>query len=339
MSNASLAISFTADRGLSSTADRVFVHLEQVVPNEQQNSVTMFDIQQMVSRARNGMSARTYKSPGCPAYIDGDSIVMNFDFHAWPSDPDLIYALTSGLGNITDPIVIQKQVEFSATFEMSDVVEFDFILEDIDSAEWETECYDSQGRVVDNVTVEMDGYTTLRASAVVFGVVRIIGTKRGARHTLTSRLVKSQAEPPSQQEFDDSGAGRYTTYNDFMGMYWPSSNIDSWTDVHGEEQTPPPEPVNYTGLKLTNLKVSVTAHWVVDHEEKTDQLIIEAPQCIKDLLAVCDGDEDKILSGGDRTIRGGSGEDLPWNVYVSGCTGNFLVAIRPEEDESSWSGK
>lgn len=339
MTDTALSISFSAD-GDTTTTDSIFVHLEQVVPNEQQNTVTMFDIQQMVSRARNGMSARTYKSPGCPAYIDGDSIVMNFDFYAWPSDPDLVYALTSGLGNITDPQITHKQVQFSVTFEMSDVVEFDFILESIDGEpEWETECIDSKGQVVNDVTVEMDGYTTLRASAVMFGVVRITGTKRGARHTLTSRLVKHQPTVPTEEEFADLDAGRYLSYNDFLQMYWPSSNVNSWTDVNGVGQSVSSVPVNHTGLKLTNLKVSVTAHWVVGLEEKTDQLIIEAPQCIKDLLAACDGDEDKILNGGDRTIRGGDGEDLPWNVYVSGCTGEFLEAIRPEEDESSWSGR
>lgn len=346
MSESSLTISFL-DTYESVSTDRVFVHLEQKDHNEQQETVNMYDIQQMVARAKSGISARTYKSPGCPAYIDGDSIVMDFDFYAWPSDPNLIYTITSGLGNVTDPQIIQKQVQFSVTFEMSDIYEFDFILEDITSIDWETECYDSDGRVVEDVTVEMDGYTTLRASAVIFGVIRITGTKRGALHTLTSRLVKTQAEPPSEQEFNDSGAGRYATYYDFMGMYWPASNIDSWEDVYGNDQPVVEEQVNYTGLKLTNLKVSVTAHWFDGGEEKTSSIILEAPQCIKDLLTACgvdtDGDgipddwsdlEDILLNGMCLNPENTN----PWNVYVSSCTGKTLLAVQEEMDENAWCG-
>ena len=147
MSNGQLLIPFMDQEQVrSSGPDRIFVHLEQVEHNEQQDTVTMFDIQQMIARAKGGVSAKTYKAPGCSAWIEGDSIVMEFDFWAWPSDPDLIYTLSAGMGNVTSPQIITETVEFSRTFELSDVIEFDFILETLTSWRWETDCYDNKVR-------------------------------------------------------------------------------------------------------------------------------------------------------------------------------------------------
>lgn len=348
MSDNPLAITF-ADSSRDATMERRFVHLEQVKDEGFNETVSMYDIQQMVARAKGGTPALSYAS-GCSAHIDGDSVVAQFDFYAWPSRTDLPYAITTSLGTVSDASPVDLDVEFSATFELSDAYEFDFILSEITSYEWETECYDSYGRVVDPPEPTMDGFTTMVVPSPIFGVVRIKGVKRGAKFQIESRLVRYMEVPPDPDDYEDSGYGRHMTYSDFMGMYFNYSRIDTWTTGDNQDNSVPEDIINLTGIKIDSLKVTATSHWVdFEGNEAIESLQMEVPQCMQDLLAMCDGDEDTILNGGywwlnpngvpNDPCGDGSGQEPPTLVYVSSCTGEVLGTGQPDDDDTSWCGK
>lgn len=351
MVDAALTIPFTADQAATSTTERRFVHLEQIKRFESQKTVTMFDVQQMVARARSGKSARTYKPDDCPAYIRSNSLVTEFNFYVWPSSVDLPHTVFSSIGSVSAPEIIEKTVQFSATFKLTDVIEFDFVLTDIVSAVWETDCYDAEGQKIDVGEPYMDGLSTMRISKPAFGVVRITGIKKGAQHSVNVRLVKhvpaqSNGDLPTEEEFNESAASAHYTYQEWLSRFYGYTDVVSWNSRQGIE-TVPQEPVNMTGLSITNLQATVTAKWMgVDGEEKTKSLRMEIPQCLRDLLAACgvdtdgDGIPDYFGPGTGEEIFDicGDGDEPVTNVYVSACTVKKLLAVAQDDDESSWCG-
>ena len=325
-----------------------FVHLEQVVPDETKVSVTAIDIQRMVAMAKAGRSASNYKQPDCQAYIDGMSLVVDFRFYSWPRQVNLPYTVSSSYGAVSSPRIIRKLVQVSETFELTDAIELDYVLTGLDSYTWETECYDRNGKVIEpKPTVTVDGTTTLRCSEPCFGVVRIVGYKMGAEHTVTGRLVKYVPTPPAggtpdEESFKESGADSFYTYQKWLDEFFGYRDVATWNgeDIDGDAYT------NTTGLKITNLNITVTAKWEgVDGEEKTESLRMEVPQCVQDLLATCDPPSG-IDGGGGGTGDGNSTEDvillirkaenIPYNVYVSACDGKVITAVRQDKDGNSW---
>lgn len=352
MTDTTLSIQFANTTTVSTAGEQRFVHLEQINPDPQDEAVKAFDIQQMISRAKSGRSARSYRSAGCPASIDGDSILAIFDFYAWPSSIDLPYRVESTLGVVSDPRIIERSVEFSVTFEQSDVVEFDFILTDIRLAAWETECYNSNGQIIEVDGPWMDGDTTMRISEPAFGVVRIVGTKKGAQYSIETRLTKFvPAQPdgsvPTEAAFVESGASTFMDFSNWIGDMFQPTSISNWesNDAPAGQTVTMSVPVgstNLTGLSITNLIVTVTATWMgLDGEEETDVLRMDVPQCVKDLLSTCDNfygegeDSDKEDDLTGLCLMPPSG-DPPMNVYVSSCNGRVIKALPREEDDNDW---
>jgi len=347
MTEAALTISFTDSDSETATANRRFVHLEQIKESESKKTVTMYDLKQMVARAKSGLSARTYKPDKCPAYIDGNSVVSWFNFYSWPSSLTLPHTIGASLGNVSPPKMVEKAVDFSATFELSDTIEFDFMLTEVTSARWETPCYDKDGKVVDDLDDPvMDGLTTMRVDKPVFGVVRIKGKKKGGQHEVNVRLVKTipnkpDGTLPTEEEWIEAGGDGYGSYQDYLDQYYGFTDIKTWESNKGNEIVPN-EPINMTGLSITNLQVTVIAKWFDDGEEQSESLRMEIPQCLKDLLEACDGDGSN--ADGDQSIFNmcgsinGDGDPIV-NVYISSCTGIELAAIEEEQDENSWCGK
>lgn len=347
--DSALTISFTS-AGSGSSAPRIrapFVHLEQIKQPQIAKTVTMTDIASMIARARMGISARTYKPEGCAGAISGDTISVWFEFYVWPSAKDQPYAITASLGNVENPVVVHKPTEFSKTFELSDRIELDFIMDSIESYSWETDCWDADGvRVDEKPDVYLENYHTIRASKPVFGVVRIHGKKRGNKFTLTQRMVKTvpvkpDGSEPDEGDFNDSGAGHYYSYDEWLSKFFGRRNED-------DDGIQPP--VNLTGLRISNLQVSVTAHYFeLGGKPATETLRLEVPQCIKDLLEVCgvDTDGDGIIDSWDEdaifrstlTLCGPDDDDPPTIVYVSGCTGKKIGTRSAGDDDSGdWCG-
>lgn len=260
------------------------MHLEQIGQTATDKTASMFDLNQMVAKARSGVSALTYMRSDCTAHVAGDNLVVNFSFYVWPSSRDMRYRLDSTIGVLSDPQIVEDYTEFSLLFGLSNAVGLDFILTEINSIRWETPCYDSNGQQIPDVPLTIKNDNTICAEREVFGVARIRGRKWGKKHTLTVTLPKED-------------------------------------------------------LSISNLQASVTADWgdpttTLDDSSSTDTLQLEVPQCVKDILAWCDGDQASIenilfnIMGGISNICGAQSQtEKPRIAYFSTCTGSLIEVV------------
>lgn len=255
MSDTALNIPFSNDAGVNNTSEKRFVHLEQVMDPgfNPDKLVTMADIAQMVARARTGTSAQSYGYDNCPIRRTSYSIYSTwFNFYVWPSSMSLPHTLTSSIGNVSVPTIVHKQTEFSIEFEMQRAVELDFIMESITSVRWETGCYTAQGELVPDVTLEMDGLSTVVASEEIFGVARIRGIKIGAQHRLTVDLTSSV---PTQETTPGAGDGAYQIESDGY-----SGNYD-WVDnmpTLGATLRPQVYTIDFVNTEVFNVSGDIT---------------------------------------------------------------------------------
>ena len=135
MGNQALSIPFSA--GSSSATLRRFVNLEPVVPEETNDTVTMFDINQMVARAKSGISALTYVTQNCPLFeVDGNT-TTHLGFYVWPSSKTLDFKLETSVGEISEATIVNEYTEFSVLFGSTDSHTLDFILEGLEILFWE----------------------------------------------------------------------------------------------------------------------------------------------------------------------------------------------------------
>ncbi len=324
--NHSLQTNLTA-LSVTETTERRWVHLTQPVESGMDKTASMFDISQMIARARSGQSAFTYKKDNCPAGVTDTGVNVRLDFEAWPSFPTLAYTLSSNIGEISAPTIIEEYTEFSLIVGMTDAVELDFILKDISVLRWETDCYDKDWKpLADTPEISMDGLTTVRVEQVVFGVVRIRGTKVGARHELTTELKKSypvRPENPLPEEGIDA---------EDLEEYWAYTDVATCNGEPVDES----ETVDMTGLSLDNLEITITALWLnTAGKEESETMRLEIPQCIKDLLSACDGNLENF--GGEGTsICDLSDNPERLTVYTSGCTGKVLEERKSKDDPDTW---
>lgn len=317
----------------SSTAGSAqrWVHLSQPVESGMDKTASIYDLAQMIARAKSGRSAFTYKKNNCPAGVTDTGLNVRLDFEAFPSLPDLAHTLSANIGEVSPATLIDEYTEFSMVFEMSDVVELKFILSEITSWHWETDCYDVNWKPLsDQPEIAMDGLTTIRCEQAVFGVLRIRGKKIGARHRLTAKLLKSYPLRPDEPMPEEGISA------EDLEKYWAYTDIATWEGKPVDDL----ETVNMTGLSLDNLSIIITAKWInLDGEEETETMQLTIPQCIKDLLAACGGNLENF--GGGAFSPGTTICDLADNpdqltVYESGCTGKVLDERRTKDDPDSW---
>lgn len=323
----SLRTDLVADASKTETTARRFVRLTQPVESGMDKTASIFDLAQMIARARSGQSAVTYKKNQCPAGVTDTGVNVRLDFEAWPSLPTIAYTLFSNIGAVSPPTIIEEYTEFSLVFGMTDAVELDFMLKDI-TCYWEIECYDKDWKPLMDVPLPaMDGLTTVRTDQVVFGVVRIRGKKIGARHRLTAQLKKSYPVRP------DGPIPEEGISNEDLEKYWAYTDVATWNGEPVDEQ----DTVDMTGLSLTNLEIIITVKWKnTEGREETGTMPLTIPQCIKDLLAVCDGDLEKF--GGDDEIGICNLADNPeqLTVYVSGCSGEEIAVRNTGNNPDDW---
>lgn len=272
-----------------SAGGRTFVHLEQIGQTATDSTASMFDIKQMVARAKSGVSALTYMRSDCTAHVVGDNIVVTFSFYVWPSSREFQYHLSSTIGVLSDPSITEDYTEFSMLFGLTGSVGLDFILTEINNVKWETPCYDRNGQEIPDVALTIKDDNTICAEREVFGVVRIRGRKWGRQHSLVVTLPKED-------------------------------------------------------LSISNLQAYVTADWgdrttTLDDSTSTDTLKLEVPQCVEDMLAMCDGDQNSIenvlfnIMGGIANICGAiSQSKRPRIAYYSECTGELIEVVVGDTD-------
>ena len=294
-------------------------------------TASMFDVAQMIARARSGQSAFTYKKNSCAAGVDENgNVTVRLDFEAWPSFPSLDYTLEASFGFISPPEIIEEYTEFSTIFGKTDAVELDFILQDMSIAQWETGCFDLEGQPIYNQNIELDGLTTLRTDTKLFGVARIRGRKFGARHRVTTTLLKSFPVRPENPLPEDGITAA------MLDEYWAYTDVATWNG----EPVLDTDTINATGLSLDNLEITVTARWLnSDGEEETESMRLTVPQCVKDLLAACDGDLESFGaggSGGGTKICDSDDRENHLTVYTSSCTGKVIEERTTTDDPDSW---
>ena len=327
----SLQINLIASGSITPANSHRFVHLTQPHETGMDKTASMFDISQMIARARSGQSAFTYKKNNCPAGVTDTGVNIRLDFEAWPSSPDLPHTISANIGEVSPPTLIDEYTEFSLVFEMSDVVELKFILSEITNYHWETDCYDKTWKPLTTPPeITMDGLTTVRCDQPIFGVVRIRGKKIGARHRLTTKLLKSYPVRPDEP-LPEEGISA-----EDLEKYWAYTDVATWNGNPVDEN----ETIDMTGLSLDNLSITVTAVWLnSEGKEESFSMQLEIPQCIKDLLAVCDGNLENF--GGGAFTTGTTICDLADNpeqltVYQSGCTGKVIDERKTKDDPDSW---
>ncbi len=330
MTTQSLPINLQAT-GETSTAQKRWVSLTQPVENGMDTTASMYDIAQMIARARSGNSAFTYKKDQCSAGVDGNGNVnVRLDFKAWPSFPSLAYTVESSFGAISAPVITEEYTEFSVIFQKSDAVELDFILKNISQITWETDCYDLAGNKINSPDITVDGLTTLRTETKIFGVARIRGQKYGAQHRVTATLIKSLPVRP-ENPLPDAGVTA-----DMLAEYWAYTDIQTWNG----EPVNAAETVDMTGLHLDNLAITVTAKWInTAGEEESASMRLTIPQCVQDLLAACDGNLENFNGsngGGETGICNLADRESHLTVYTSGCTGDVLDKRTTVDDPDSW---
>jgi len=302
-----------------------FVHLTQPIEDGMNKTASIFDISQMIERAKSGMSAHTYKKDSCPAGVTKDGVTVRLDFNSWPSYPTIKHTIYSNIGEVSPPEIIEEYTEFSLVFGMTSVVEIDFILKDITSIKWETPCYDKKGRMLFNKEVWMDGLTTVRTSEELFGVVRICGTKVGAKHTLVANIIKSYPIRPDEPILEEG------ITSDMLEEYWAYTDVNTWNGEPVDEN----DTVDMTGLSIDNLSIVITSEWLdKDGKIATEQIGLNIPQCIQDLLSNCDGNLENSTNIGTKACS--SDDQQVLTVYISSCTGKVIEERITKEDPDSW---
>ncbi len=321
-----LTISFDG-KGASLSENR-WVHLTQPIESGMDKTASMYDISQMVARARAGQSASTYKKNQCAVVVSSNSITITLEFSSWPSSIPLEYIVEASLGTLSPKIYSYEYTEFSIVFGKTDAVELDFVLHSTASFTWETSCWSVDGLLLKNQDVTLDG-TTLRTEVPVFGVLRVIGRKLGFNHTVTCKLVPSIAEKPIAPDSN-------TTVQEFIDYFKPT-DLGTWDGIPVNPDTT----TNTSGYSITNLSVDITAKWLTaEGEEQKEVMRLNIPQCMKDLLSTCDGDLESFNNFED-TFDGESTHicDNPegnLTVYVSDCSGRVLAERLTATDPDGW---
>ncbi len=171
-----LRFTLSTDPGGSSSDS---LELVQIDAPDEGLDVTVSEIEEMVARARSGLSARTFRRDSCAMSFDVESetITAWYDFAIYPSDIDLSYNLTANMGVLSDQAVSSEYVEFSVVFEKSATVDLGFLLSDVISMTWEYPPHTPDGeRISSAPSVAIEG-TRLVLDQPAFAVLRVAGRK------------------------------------------------------------------------------------------------------------------------------------------------------------------
>jgi len=296
----SLIATFTGKTGADSTAR---VRLEQIVPAETSKFANVRDLYQAWLLAASGQPARLYRAGGCPIEFEGSTVRFFLGFYAWPSDPALPYNLTASLGQLGPGQRVEMAREYSEFVDNASIVALPFFMEDI-TATWETPTYTRYGERIPPPAISAAGIEAEFAREV-FGAVRIAGTAIGDYHVVTVEVDKTAwkeegQEPPAPSRGD----------------------VVIVTDLT-------PEKLNAD--KIANIEITVTVTWEQpDGTLGTDQLRLEIPQCVLDVLSFCPGGAPYYLLWCEKSSDR--------QVYYSGCTGE-VISVRDGVNEKSYCSK
>lgn len=291
-----------------------WVRLEQVKPRGLDKALGMAMLHQMWLNAATGNSAAMLQFLGCPIEVRGSKIHVFLDFYAWPYSPDLVYTLEAAHGNIINRRGAAEQREFSVFVNHDNIVLLPYYMPMV-SAQWLTDTFNTDGEVVPKPKIT-NHKTWLELDAEVFGVIRIRGVAQGELATCEMIIDKPVT---SDATTDATAAG--------------------WYDAPGGQTIYTPAPTEtQNSAKISNLKNTVTASWVVCVDDnggflglpediegecneavRTERLSLEIPECVENFLELCP-DMYQIV-----TLICEKAYTL--TVYYDACRGEVIKAI------------
>jgi hypothetical protein len=147
------SVSFS-DSESTDTSDSYVVTLEQ---DEYDSADANYaDVQQMLYKALNKESAFNVTVADCPLFLDEETGVATvyLVFYVLLSDPDIVFTLESNVGTVSYVAEVVRNKEQQVIFELSDTVEFDYIISDVETTP-ESPAITSIGDVVDTPTISV----------------------------------------------------------------------------------------------------------------------------------------------------------------------------------------
>jgi len=267
-----------------------WVRLEQIIPATTRKYASIQDLYQAWMYAATGKSATRSRQSGSPVEFDGTIVRFFLGFYVWPSAPGLPYQLTTTIGEVGPQQLIELPREFSAFAKNAAVIDLECYMVDV-TVVWETPVYDRYGEqiAVPEIT-NMGNY--LKLSHESFGALRVVGKAVGGYHVLTVEVDKGLWDEPEATRPEQT-QGDKTFINQL--------------------------PVNTTNSnKISNIEPTITASWqtTTDNTTDTDQLRLEVPQGVLDVLGWCPGNPLFILDWCQKVSS--------TNVYYNSCTGEVI---------------
>lgn len=284
-----LAMRITRSSSEGLPASAAWVRLEQIVPAATKKLPSLSDVYRAWNLAASGISARTERPVGCPVEFDGPLVRFFLGFYAWPSAPDLAYQLTTTIGEVGPAQIVLLPREFSAFVNNASAIDLPYYMEEL-TATWETPVYNRYGETIPQPVI-VNHHTHLTFSSECFGALRISGKAVGSYHILTVEIDKNT---------------------------WTDESVEPPPQIQGDVTYVNPLPFNNQNAdSISGITATITATWLAgENIAATDQLPLEIPQCVLDVLAWCPGNPNYILNWCE--------EKTETVVYYSACTGDVV---------------
>jgi hypothetical protein len=247
----SLSIALTGQDTGADTALERFVRLENWAWKMEAQYANYYDLYQMLTGARGGVSAWTYVPADCPISVQDGVVTVALPFYSYPSSFDFSYSVSTSIGTLGEPTRISEAREFDLVLDHATRIVLPYAVE-APSLEWQSPAFDRDWRVTDQPTITVEGNNSLRLSHACWGVVRLKCLAQGYLHTVQIRLVKQTTEEDENGDLNTTG---YKIEN------LACSATAAWQSL--------PDEAGNTELE-------------------TEVLEVEVPRCVEDYLATCE---------------------------------------------------
>lgn len=284
-----------------------WVRLEQIMPPAISQFASLRDVYLLWMAASTGTSARTLRATGCPVEFVGSEIHVYLGFYAWPSDPALPFDFASALptSSIGERQAVRKQRQMSLLINNANRCELEYYLEEVD-IEWETPCYDRYGAEIEHPEVTIHS-TWIDFSTEIFAVIRVTGMAIGETAVCEMVLDRPMTEEAISEAEQDE-IKRKNLEADILAPV-PKSRLN--------------------GYKVENLENTITVTWQdLDGSTRTDQLRLEIPLCVQEVLKFCPDMFKTILILCLKTST--------LQVYYNACKWDHVIAAIEGANPQRW---
>jgi len=244
------------DTGADADQER-FVRLENWAWKMEAQYANYYDLYQMLTRARGGVSAWTYIPEDCPISVQDGVVTVALPFYSYPSSFDFPYSVSTSIGVLGEPTRISETREFDLVLDHATRIILPYAVE-APSLEWQSPAFDRDWRVIDRPTITVEGNNSLMLSHSCWGVVRLRCLAQGYLHTVQIRLVKQTTEEDEDGNLNTTG---YKIEN------LECSATAAWQSLPDEDG---------------------------NTELVTEVLELEIPRCVDDYLATCEEGSPKL---------------------------------------------